>query len=151
MNQLRADASPYPFSVSTLRPRPGRLPVPLTSFVGRECELARVAALVRRERLVTLTGPGGSGKTRLAVELATELAEEFVGGVVFVDLSAVTDARRLLSTAAHAVGVLEIGRSATPDDLCRALGPQPCLLVLDNFEQLVSAAPVVTGLLEQCP
>lgn len=146
---MAPDLPPHPQNPQDC-PWPVQLPAQLTSFIGRERELVEVAALVRRQRLVTLTGPGGSGKTRLGLQAAATLTALFPDGVVFVDLAAVGDTPRLLSTLARTLGLLEIGRAATADDLGRALGARRSLLLLDNFEQIVEAAPLLSYLLGAC-
>ena len=129
------------------------LPVALTSFVGREREVAAVIALLRRDgvRLVTLTGPGGVGKTRLAVRVAEELAADFADGVGFVDLAPLTDPALVGPTVAQAFGVREAGDRPLAARLAEALRDRRLLLVLDNFERVVEAAPLVVALLAACP
>jgi predicted ATPase/class 3 adenylate cyclase len=133
----------------TLENRPTNLPIQATPFVGRGREFAALCELVRREdaRLVTLTGPGGMGKTRLALQAAAELVEEFPNGVFFVALAAITNPDLLLPTVAQTLGVSE----AAGQSLSGYLAMKRLLLVLDNFEQVVTAAPHVGQLLAQAP
>ena len=128
------------------------LPVSRTSFVGREREIAEVAALLRRDdaALVTLTGPGGVGKTRLALQVADGMARAFADGAVFVPLASVADAALVVPTLAGALGVRE-GNEPLVARLLTALRERELLLVVDNFEQVLDAAPVVTTLLAACP
>jgi predicted ATPase len=131
----------------------GRLPVPLTSFLAREREIADVSALVRRDdvRLLTLTGPGGVGKTRLAIAVASEVVADFADGVAFVGLAPVREPDLVAATIAQALGVGEGGDRSVQTALLAALGRAELLLVLDNFEHLVDAAPLVSELLSACP
>jgi predicted ATPase len=126
-----------------------RLPVPRTSFVGRELEVAAVADLLRQDgaRLVTLTGPGGAGKTRVALRVAEEVAPHFAEGVVFVGLAPLADAAQVLSTIARAFGVREAGSRPLRRRLVDVLRDRHLLLLLDNFEHVVEAAPAVAELL----
>jgi predicted ATPase len=134
-----------------LEPRPNNLPVPRTAFIGREAEAVALSQLLTREdvRLVTLTGPGGIGKTRLALHVAGELTAQFPGGVCFVPLSAVSEAGLVASAIAQAAGVGETGNQSLQESLKEYVGglSQPMLLLLDNFEHLVAAAPFVAQLL----
>src|ERR1019366_5128230 len=114
-------------------PRPSNLPVQRTAFIGREREEAALRQLLGRGdvRLVTLTGPGGIGKTRLALQVAREIAEQFAGGVCFVALSAVGEPGSIASTIAQAVGVRETGNQSPQQSLEEYLGSldQPMLLL----------------------
>src|SRR5207237_361498 len=137
---------------STLAAPPA--PEESTILVGREDELAQASAqLLRRDvRLLTLTGPGGSGKTRLALALGRRLRGAFDDGVVFVDLSSVRDASLVVLAIAGALDVKEAGRTAVRDLLLEYLRDrQGLLLILDNFEQVVTASPEVVQILSQCP
>jgi predicted ATPase len=131
------------------------LPVQRTAFIGREHEAGALRQLLNRAdvQLVTLTGPGGIGKTRLVLQVAAEASAEFPGGVCFVPLSAVSDPSLIPSTIGQALGVRETGNQSPQESLkeyVSGLG-QPMLLLLDNFEHLVSAAPVITQLLTTGP
>ncbi len=121
------------------------LPVPLSSFVGREREVTQVVSLVRDEaaRLVTLAGPGGTGKTRLAVEAAGELVSEFGAGVFWIGLAPVRDPALVLDTIAQTLGAKQ--------ELAAHVGEKQLLLVLDNLEQVVESAVELAALLRVCP
>jgi predicted ATPase/class 3 adenylate cyclase len=127
------------------------LPAQLTSFVGRQAQMADVRGLLAGDRLVTLTGAGGMGKTRLAIQVATQMATEFGDGVWYVDLAPITDPGLLAVTAARALGLPDQpGRSAT-DTLLRFIGDRHMLMVLDNCEHLLDAtAALTTALLGAC-
>jgi len=129
------------------------LPAPVTAFIGREREVGELIDLLRRRdgRLVTLTGPGGTGKTRLAIEVADRVGPAFPDGVFFVSLATVTDPSLVVSTIAQTIGVRESASRPLIESLQMFLREKTCLLVLDNFEQVVSAAPIVGELLLACP
>jgi non-specific serine/threonine protein kinase len=128
----------------------GRLPAPLTSFVGRENEIAEVGELLVGARLVTLTGPGGTGKTRLSLRVADTLAGDFAHGVCFVPLSSVSNSGLVGSVIAQALGVAEAPGVPVLEQLKTLLRERSLLLVLDNFEQVMHAAPIVAELLKHC-
>ncbi len=127
----------------------GNLPQPPTPIVGREQEVAHLTRLLTADgaRLVTLTGPGGTGKTRLCLEVGHTLRDRFPHGVFFVDLAPITDPALVASTIAHTMGIREGGGRPAFDNLREYLVDKRVLLLLDNLEQVVSAAPVVAGLL----
>lgn len=129
------------------------LPNPGTTFVGRDLEVAEVAARLRPGvgRLVTLVGPSGIGKTRLAIEAARELAPRYLDGAAFVALAEVRTGEGLVAAVAAAVGWSSSGREATWEDLGRYLERRTMLLVLDNFEQLLAASESVAALQRVAP
>ncbi len=126
----------------------GNLPRQLTSFVGRERDLEDLKALLGRSRLLTLTGPGGSGKTRMGLQLVAEVAAGFPDGVYFVPLAPVGDPDLVLSSIAQGVGLRDEGDRPLPDRLCSHLENARTLILLDNFEHLIAAAPMVALLLQ---
>ena len=132
---------------------PSPLPVPLTPLLGRDHELPDLVSLVgnRTAQLVTLTGPGGTGKTRLALEAGARLQEAFADGVVFVDLAPLRDAEFALPTIAGTLGVRERAGQPLRETLSRVLAPKQLLLLLDNCEQVLEAAPDVAALLAASP
>ncbi|HEV2527134.1 MAG TPA: tetratricopeptide repeat protein [Thermomicrobiales bacterium] len=134
-------------------PRRSALPSPLTSFVGRGHEAALALALLRRDdvRLLTLTGAGGVGKTRLAIKVAEDLAHAFSVDTRFVPLAPVQDAELVALTVARALGVLDAGHATVAGAVAAALDDAELLLVLDNFEHVLAAAPFVVDLLAGCP
>jgi predicted ATPase/class 3 adenylate cyclase len=128
------------------------LPASASSLIGRERELVEIGALLSGDdvRLVTLTGPGGTGKTRLALRVAASLVEQFRNGVFLVEMAAVTEAAQVLPTVARTLGAKESGADWI-DTLRRALEGKSTLLVLDNLEQVIDAAPNISRLLEAAP
>jgi len=127
--------------------------VPLTSFVGRQREIATISNLLRSPgvRLVTLSGPGGVGKTRLALRVAEEVGGAYADGVAFVSLASIDDPDLVVPAIAGALGVRETGDRPVLDTLVGALYQRHLLLVLDNFEHVVETSPVVSSLLDACP
>src|SRR6266704_3022030 len=138
--------------------RPGRtsthnLPAQLTPFLGREQEVTAACALLRRPdvRLLTLTGTGGVGKTRLALQVATDLLDEFADGVSFLSLAPISNPDLVIPAITQALGIKESGARPLLDHLKAFLVDKHLLLVLDNFEQVLPAAPQLTDLLAFCP
>src|ERR671916_2140551 len=124
-------------------------PPSLTPFVGRDDEICAIAALVEEPNvhLVTLTGPGGIGKTRLAIQVGERLASSFTGGAVFVDLAPLRDPAQVLPAIATALGLREVNAGSLVNQIHRFLAERETLLILDNFEQLLGSAAVVANLL----
>jgi predicted ATPase/DNA-binding XRE family transcriptional regulator len=138
--------SAAPVSVPVLN-----LPTPSTSLLGRERELREIRAFLREARLLTLTGTGGVGKTRLVVEAARDAAQLFPDGAVFVALAPLGDSSFVFPTVAQSLGLREAGDQAPREALRVYLREKQLLLVLDNFEHVLEAAPEVAELIEICP
>ncbi|MDQ3496322.1 MAG: tetratricopeptide repeat protein [Actinomycetota bacterium] len=152
--QLVAPDLPSSFPpLRTLDARLNNLPIQPTSIVGREKEVVELCGFLRRQevRLLTLTGPGGTGKTRVALQSAAELIDEFESGVFFVALAPISDPNLVASTIATHLGVVESAERSLEESLKNHLRGIQLLLVLDNFEQVLEAAPLVGGLLSACP
>ncbi len=138
-------------------PSPGigahRLPSPTTSLIGREALTASICALMRRDdvRLVTLTGPGGSGKTRVGLHVTAELSHDFADGSYIVMLAPVRDAAQVASAIAGVLSIQEAGTRSAEDLLVGHLRQRQILLTLDNYEHLAESAPLITSLLVACP
>jgi predicted ATPase/DNA-binding CsgD family transcriptional regulator/Tfp pilus assembly protein PilF len=126
------------------------LPLPLTRLIGREADNAAIRDLVATTRLVTLTGSGGSGKTRLAVHIVTTLRNAFEASY-FVPLAAIHDPSLVLSTFAQHLGIVDKSDASLRGSVARAVGERHVLMVLDNFEQVVAAAPELAAILAACP
>jgi predicted ATPase/DNA-binding CsgD family transcriptional regulator len=128
------------------------LPASLTTLLGREQEIATLCQLVKRAdvRLVTLTGPGGVGKTSLALQVAHDLQDAFVDGVFFISLAAISDSTLIIPTLSQTLGVIESPNRLLLDSLKEFLRERQALLLLDNFEQIMSAAPLLSELLSTC-
>ncbi len=150
--QLDVDGLPGGFPpIRSLDARPNNLPTQLTSFVGREHELAEVVRLMETARLVTLTGPGGTGKTRLSLQVAAETAADQVDGATFVALAPIADPDLVTSAIATTLGLPDAGGRPLRDRLVDHLRDRQHLLVLDNFEQVAVAAPLLGDLLREAP
>jgi predicted ATPase len=143
---LRTDFPP----LKTLNAVVNNLPGQLTTFLGRDKELAQTQELLARTRLLTLLGPGGTGKTRLALQTAAAAADRYPDGVYFVPLAAVTDATLVLPTLTQVLGLAQPG-SGSRDRLVDYLATRRMLLVLDNFEQVVDAGAALAELLAAAP
>jgi predicted ATPase/DNA-binding CsgD family transcriptional regulator len=143
-NEMRSDH---------LNARTHNLPRQLTPLIGRNQEIQAVCTLLRQPevRLLTLSGTGGVGKTRLGLEVATELLDDFTDGTYFVPLAAISDSELIIPTIAKALGVQEVGERPILDLLYVYLQDKRLLLLLDNFEQVLPAAPRLADLLSICP
>ena len=151
--QLVVEGAPDVFPpLRTLESTPNNLPTQLTSFVGRERDVEEGKRLLRGTRVLTLTGPGGIGKTRLSLQVAADLVHEFPGGVYFVPLSALRDADLVVSAVAQSVGIPVSGNRVPAEAVEEYLRDRKVLLVLDNYEQLLpDGAVAVAGLLQASP
>src|SRR5688572_20343085 len=132
----------------------GSIPIPRTRLIGREAERATARALLLEEAvpLLTLTGPGGVGKTRLALAIAQEVVDHFANGVVWVDLAPLADPVLVPSMIATALRLPSAQGRSVEEDLIRHLRPQQTLLLLDNCEHVLSGtADLIAGLLAACP
>ena len=145
---LPADFPP----LKSLDLHPNNLPVQLTSFIGRAGEIALVEAALERSRLVTLTGPGGAGKTRLALQLGAELLDRYPDGIWFVELAPLSSPALVPQAVAAALKLPENPNLPLMETLCAALSPRSSLIILDNCEHLVqAAASLAEDLLRNCP
>lgn len=152
--QLVAPGLPSDFPpLRTLDRRPHNLPIHRTPLIGREREVQAVSDLLAREDvpLVTLTGPGGIGKTRLGVQVAANLIDRYEDGVFLVELASISNPTLVASTIAHTLSVAVTAGRPVVDTLVERLRDRRLLLVLDNFEQVLAAAMVVDDLLRRCP
>jgi len=136
-----------PAQVPTVHVALPHLPAQTTAFIGRAHQLAEVTQLLEKSRLLTLTGPGGAGKTRLALQVAAHVAETFAQGAYFVDLAPLTDPTLVASAIARSLGILENPAEPLALTLQSALAKRDLLVVIDNFEHVIEAAPLVSELL----
>ena len=145
--ELAIDGLPSDFPpLHTLNAVPNNLPTQLTSFLGRQQEIAEASKLLLDGRLLTLTGPGGTGKTRLSLQIAADASDRFPDGIYFVPLGTISQSDLVLPTIAQALGLVDPGTHAL-DRLADHIGDKCILLVLDNFEQVNDAAPQIVELL----
>jgi predicted ATPase/class 3 adenylate cyclase len=152
--QLEVEGLPSEFpALKTLENRPMNLPVQSTPLIGRDREVAAVTERLRRDgvRLLTLTGPGGTGKTRLALQAAADLIEDFPQGVYFVALASIADPELALPTIAQTLGVRESAGVPLGESVQRYLADKRLLLIVDNLEHVTEAAPVLSELLAAAP
>jgi non-specific serine/threonine protein kinase len=142
-----------PHTTTALSLHASSIPQPLTSLVGREADTAAVAGLLKRNdvRLVTLTGPGGVGKTRLAIEVARMIANDLRPGATFVSLASITEPSGVILNIGRAIGIPDVGDLPCAQRINNALAGEQLLLVLDNFEHVIDAAPDIGALLAGCP
>jgi predicted ATPase/class 3 adenylate cyclase len=138
-------------AIASLDAIPNNLPTRLTTFLGREHEIAELTDLLKRSRLLSLTGPGGTGKTRLSLEVAGRSLARHPDGVFFVELAPITDPKLVPSTIAQALRLPDRGGRTAMQRLTDHIGDKRMLLVLDNFEQVTDAAVAVSELLASCP
>jgi len=153
VHQLVISGLPVDFpSLKSLDAHPNNLPIQPTSLIGRDADLASALNLLSQAevRLLTLTGPGGTGKTRLGLQLAAELSDEFADGVFFVPLAPIADPMLVTSTVAQTLGVHDRGSQPILETLREFLQSKKILLLLDNFEHVCEAASEVAQLLETC-
>ena len=150
--QVVADGLPAEFPPPrTPDAHPNNLPTQLTTFIGRDGELEEAAGLLATTRLLTLTGPGGTGKTRVSLQLAARVSDDFPDGVFFVPLEPIRDPMLVAPRIASAIGVTETGARPVAETLSEWLHDKAVLLVLDNFEQVVAAGSIVADLLRVAP
>jgi predicted ATPase len=142
-----ATAGPHTAALGDL----SNLPVPFTRLIGRDTELLDVRQALGAHRVVTLTGPGGTGKTRLALQVADEVRNNFADGVFVVALAPLSDPGLVVGTIARVLGIRDLGARPVLDILKESLRARRLLLVVDNFEQVLEAAPALTELLAACP
>jgi predicted ATPase/class 3 adenylate cyclase len=151
IHQLIIDGLPARFPPLRSLETPTNLPTERTGFVGRRREVSRVKMLLKGPGLLTLTGPGGTGKTRLALQAAREVLNDYPGGVFFVDLGPITDPLLIPSSIADSVGAKAEGRRPVLETLRDHLRDREVLLILDNFEQVLGGASIVADLLAASP
>lgn len=137
--------------LTTLDAQPNNLPQQLTRFVGREREIVEIEQLLESHRLITIYGPGGAGKTRLALKVAENNLDRFSHGIFFVDLAPISDPLFVDRTIAETLSIRETASQPLFQSITNYLGEKNLLLVLDNFEQVIETAPLVSDLLSAAP
>lgn len=136
----------------TLDTRPNNLPVQLTSFIGRQEEMKNLKSMLREERLLTLTGAGGAGKTRLALQVAADVIDDFPDGAWLVELASLMDPELLVQTLISSIGIKDVPEANSQAELIEAMGCKEMLLVFDNCEHMVEdVASLTETLLGKCP
>jgi predicted ATPase/DNA-binding CsgD family transcriptional regulator len=152
-HRRRATGTPGSHEATFSKPWSARFPVPLTALIGREQEVRAIGELLSQPevRLLTITGTGGVGKTRLALEVARVVRADFADGTCFVPLAPVSDPARVLAAIAQALGLWEVAALPPEEQVHAALRERQLLLLLDNFEQVVQGAPQLASLLASCP
>ncbi len=145
---LHTSSPPHEVQPNEIR---NTLPAQFTSFIGRQKEEDEVKGLINRHSLVTLTGPGGTGKTRLAIQIANSLKEEFIGGICFVPLAAITNHDHVPSAIVQSLGIRTAAGREPHDLVLEALRGKRTLLILDNFEHVIQASSLIGDLLGECP
>ena len=138
-------------AIATAGITPNNLPTRLTTFLGREREIGEVLDLLGRSRMLTLTGPGGTGKTRLSLQVAARSLDEHPDGVFFIELAPITEPELVTATIAQQLGLADRGGRTAAEGLAEHVANRRMLLVLDNFEQVIAAAPAVSDLLAAAP
>jgi predicted ATPase/class 3 adenylate cyclase len=138
-------------AISSLDATPNNLPTSLTTFLGRDAEIEAIGGLLNEHRLLTLTGPGGTGKTRLSLEVAGRMLRRYPDGIWFVELATISDPELVPSTIAQTLGLPERGGRPPMERLIEYLSGRSALLVLDNLEQVIDAGASVNELLASCP
>ena len=151
LHQLVIEGLPADFPPLKTLGVPTNLPVRLTSFVGRQREIAEITGHLESRRLLTLTGPGGTGKTRLALSLGSEVLDRFPDGVYFVELAPITDPQLVASVIGSTLRLGKEGHTPLLETLKSELRDRTALLILDNFEQVIDASPTVAELLRAAP
>lgn len=132
-------------------PRKHNLPASVARFIGRERQIGQLGELLSESRLLTLTGPGGTGKTQLALKVASQTLPQFADGAHFVDLAPLSDAGQVVKAISDSLGIVETVGEGYLETLQRALSDQELLLLIDNFEHVIDAAPAVPALLAAAP
>lgn len=127
------------------------IPKYATPILGREKEVEELIELLRHHHVVTITGTGGVGKTRVAIEICQRTTSETLDEIIFVSMATLTDAREVMPTLANVLGISESANRRTADGVAEVLFNRQVLLILDNLEQVISAASEISELVEKCP
>ncbi|MEM9887201.1 MAG: NB-ARC domain-containing protein [Bacteroidota bacterium] len=128
-----------------------QIPTPVTPILGRKKQVEELSELLQQHRILTITGAGGIGKTRISLEICNAIQQEFQDGIFFVSMATLNDAKEVIPTLADSLGVTEVGGRDLAEGVSSVLSDKKVLLTLDNLEHVISASYEISNLIAQCP